>query len=141
MQDASVPPQNELVVHAFGLVVSQGRQVGQGRGLALRLRFHFSLEKRGKIGILSHMIEVSTTQAVNEFHRLLNKVERGETIRIRKHGRASARIVPDCDFMSGEAFASVFAGYKATALDKAAADAIAANIAELDAETDHALAH
>ncbi len=87
------------------------------------------------------MIEVTTTKAVNEFHRLLNKVERGETIRIRKHGRASARIVPDCDFMSGEAFAGVFAGYKATAQDKAAADAIASNIAELDAETDHALAH
>ena len=87
------------------------------------------------------MIEVSATRAVNEFHRLLNKVERGETIRIRKHGRASARIVPDCDFMSGEAAAKLFEGYKATALDKAAADAIAANIAALDAETDHALAH
>jgi prevent-host-death family protein len=87
------------------------------------------------------MIEVSTTRAVNEFHRLLNKVERGETVRIRKHGRASARIVPDCDFMSGEDFARVFAGYKATALDRAAADAIAANLAAFDAEADHALAH
>ena len=87
------------------------------------------------------MIEVTTTRAVNDFHRLLNKVERGETVRIRKHGRASARMVPDCDFMSGKDFASVFAGYKATTLDKAAADAIAANIIELDAETDHALAH
>lgn len=87
------------------------------------------------------MIEVTTTKAVNEFHRLLTKVERGETVRIRKHGRASARIVPDCDFMSGEEAAKLFEGYRATALDKAAADAIAANIAELDAETDHALAH
>jgi len=99
------------------------------------------LEKRGKIGALSCMIEVTTTHAVNQFHQLLNKVERGETVRIRKHGRASARIVPDCDFMSGKDFANVFVGYKATAQDKAAAAAIAANIAELDAETDHALAH
>jgi hypothetical protein len=43
--------------------------------------------------------------------------------------------------MSGRDFANVFAGYKARALDKAAADAIAANIAKLDAETDPALAH
>lgn len=87
------------------------------------------------------MIEVTTTRAVNEFHRLLDKVERGETVRIRKHGRASAKIVPDCDFMSSEEFASVFAGYKATAQDRATADAIAANIAELDAEGENALAH
>jgi hypothetical protein len=50
-------------------------------------------------------------------------------------------MVPDCDFMSGTDFSKVFAGYKATAEDKAAADAIAAKIAEMDAETDHALAH
>jgi antitoxin (DNA-binding transcriptional repressor) of toxin-antitoxin stability system len=47
------------------------------------------------------MIEVSVTDAVNGFHRFLGKVERGETVRIRKHGRAFARIVPDSDFMSG----------------------------------------
>jgi antitoxin (DNA-binding transcriptional repressor) of toxin-antitoxin stability system len=87
------------------------------------------------------MIEVSNTVAVNDFHRLVRSVERGETVRIRKHGRASVRMVPDCDFMSGTDFSKVFAGYKATAEDKAAADAIAAKIAEMDAETDHALAH
>jgi len=87
------------------------------------------------------MIEVSATDAVNDFHRLLARVQRGETVRILKHGRASARIVPDCDFMSGKDFAGVFTGYKATALDKSAADAIEANIAHLDAETDNALAH
>jgi antitoxin (DNA-binding transcriptional repressor) of toxin-antitoxin stability system len=38
------------------------------------------------------MIEVSVTTAVNGFHRFLGKVERGETVRIRKHGRAFARI-------------------------------------------------
>jgi len=87
------------------------------------------------------MIEVSNTTAANEFHQLVRKVERGETVRIRKHGRASVRMVPDCDFMSGQAAAMLFQGYKATALDKAAADQIEANIARLDAETDHALAH
>ena len=50
-------------------------------------------------------------------------VESGETARIRKHGRASAKIVPDCDFMCGPVFARVFAGYKATSQDRAAADA------------------
>jgi antitoxin (DNA-binding transcriptional repressor) of toxin-antitoxin stability system len=87
------------------------------------------------------MIDVSATFAANQFHQLLEKAGRGETIRIRKHGRASVRMVPDCDFMSGADFAGVFKGYKATAQDKAAADAIAGKIAELDAETDHALAH
>ena len=80
------------------------------------------------------MIEVSSTEAVNEFQRLLNKVERGETVRIQKQGRVLARIVPHCDFMSGEAAARLFEGYEATALDKAAGDAVEAVIAELDAE-------
>jgi prevent-host-death family protein len=87
------------------------------------------------------MIEVTATTAVNQFHELLSKVERGQTVRIRKHGRISARMIPDCDFMSGKAAAKLFAGYQATALDRAAADEITANIAKLDAEADHALAH
>jgi prevent-host-death family protein len=87
------------------------------------------------------MIEVSATTAVNEFHALLSKVENGESVRIRKHGRVSARLVPDCDFMTGKDFARIFDGFKATAEDKAAARAIASKIAELDAESDHALAH
>jgi antitoxin (DNA-binding transcriptional repressor) of toxin-antitoxin stability system len=44
--------------------------------------------------MLCRMIEVTTTRAVNEFHRLVNKVERGETVRIREHGRASPGSFP-----------------------------------------------
>jgi prevent-host-death family protein len=78
------------------------------------------------------MLEVSATTAVNQFHHLLAKVENGESVRIRKRGRISARMVPDCDFMTGKDFAKVFDGFKATAEDRAAASAIAAKIAELD---------
>jgi antitoxin (DNA-binding transcriptional repressor) of toxin-antitoxin stability system len=87
------------------------------------------------------MIEVSTTQTINEFHQLLKLVDRGESIRIMNHGRARARIVPDCGFMSGAEFARVFDGYQATATDKSAAEAIAENIAVLDQEEGDALAH
>ena len=87
------------------------------------------------------MIEVSVTDAVNGFHRFLGKVERGETVRIRKHGRAFARIVPDSDFMSGADFSKIFADYKADALDQAAASASAANVKKLDEEFEHELAH
>ena len=87
------------------------------------------------------MIDVSVTTAVNGFHRFLDKVGRGETVRIRKHGRAFARIIPDSDFMSSEDFSKIFADYKADPLDKATASAIAANIKKLDKEFDHELAH
>jgi antitoxin (DNA-binding transcriptional repressor) of toxin-antitoxin stability system len=87
------------------------------------------------------MIEVSVTDAVNGFHRFLGKVERGETVRIRKHGRAFARIVPDSDFMSSADFTKIFADYKADNLDKVTADAIAANVRKMDEEFEHELAH
>jgi len=54
------------------------------------------------------MIEVSSTDAVNRFHHFLNEVSHGETVRIRKHGRPVARMVPDCDFMPGSDFAKLF---------------------------------
>jgi len=87
------------------------------------------------------MITVSATEGVHSFHKILAQVKRGETVRIVKHGRIRARIVPDCDFMSGEEFARVFEGYQATAQDAAAADAIARNIRALDQEAEDALAH
>ncbi len=77
------------------------------------------------------MLEVSSTEAASQFHQLLHRVERGETVRIRKHGKIAARMVPDADWMTGKAFAKVFADYQATDLDKAAADAIADNIAQI----------
>ncbi len=84
------------------------------------------------------MLTVTSTEGVNSFHKLLERVERGETIRIVKHGRARARLVPDCDFMSGDEFRRVFKNYKATAADKAAADAIEETIREMDAEDEMA---
>ena len=59
---------------------------------------------------------------------------------MRKHGRAFARIVPDSDFMNSGEFSKIFADYKADDLDKAAADAIAANINKMDDEFNHELA-
>ena len=87
------------------------------------------------------MIQVSSTDAVNGFHHLLGRVERGETVRILKHGKAKARMVPDCDFLSGPEFHAIFSSYAATRLDAATADAIAANIRRLDHEEQDALAH
>ena len=76
-----------------------------------------------------------------EFHEFLNRVEHGETIRIRKHGRAVARLVPDCEFITGRRAADVIRPHKADVQDKATANAIAAEIRRLDAESDDALAH
>jgi hypothetical protein len=74
------------------------------------------------------MIAVSATEGANSFHRLLELVERGETVRITKHGRVRAKIVRDVDFMDGKEFARIFKNYKVTDLDKAAADEIEKNI-------------
>ena len=87
------------------------------------------------------MIEVSTSQTINDFHKLLKLVDRGESIRITNHGKARARIVPDFGFMSGAEFSQVFDGWKATSLDQAAADEIEKNIGALNREEENALAH
>jgi hypothetical protein len=49
--------------------------------------------------------------------------------------------VTDFEFRSGKRAAELFRSHKATAQDKAAADAIEAEIRTLDQEQDHALAH
>ena len=87
------------------------------------------------------MKTAESTQVVRSFHKYLSLVEHGESVRIRKHGRAVARLVPDRDFMSGKAAADLFRTYKPDKLDRAAADAIEENIAQLDREADDALAH
>ncbi len=87
------------------------------------------------------MITVTATEGVNSFHQLLERVAQGETVRILKHGRARARLVPDCDFMSSQEMSRLFAGYEADALDQAAADAVALNIQVFDQEADETLAH
>ena len=76
-----------------------------------------------------------------EFHEFLDRVEHGGTVRIRKHGRAVARLVPDCEFITGRKAADVFRSHKADVQDKVTANAIAAEIRRLDAESDDALAH
>jgi antitoxin (DNA-binding transcriptional repressor) of toxin-antitoxin stability system len=88
------------------------------------------------------MIEVSTTQGVNEFHQLLKLVERGESVRIMNHGRARARLVPDTGFISGAETLRLFYSWKGNALDQSAASEIEKNIEALNREADpDALAH
>ena len=72
------------------------------------------------------------------FHAFLGKVEHGETVIIRKHGRAVARMVPDSEFMSGQKAADLFRSHKG---DAETADAVEAEIKKLDQETENALAH
>lgn len=95
----------------------------------------------GVNGYSRPMIEVSTAETANDIHRLLRMVDSGQSVRITRHGRPRARLVPDAGFMSGEEFAKVFAGYQATDADRAAADEIEAEITRLNAEEDRALDH
>ena len=87
------------------------------------------------------MIETSATELVRDFASYLAKVESGQSVLIRKHGRTVARLVPGSDFMDAEGFAKVFANYKPDALDKAAADEIEKNIARINQEAERDLAH
>jgi prevent-host-death family protein len=87
------------------------------------------------------MITVTATEGVNSFHQLLERVAQGETVRILKHGRARARLVPDCDFMSSQDMSRLFTGYQADTLDHATADAVARNIQASDQEADETVAH
>jgi len=68
-------------------------------------------------------------------------VEGGQSIRITKHGRSVARLVPDPGFMSGSEAAELFRTHKAGKLDRATADAIAEQLHLIDREADNALAH
>lgn len=73
-----------------------------------------------------------------KFSEYLGKVEHGRSIQVLKHGRAVARLVPDCDFMDGKQAAELFRGHPG---DPGASDAIALEITELKEEEDRALAH
>ena len=101
----------------------------------------FELEQSCKIRIIYSVKTADSTAVVRQFGQFLSLVEAGQSIRITKHGRAVARLVPDHDFMSGKEAAALFRTHKADKLDRAAADAIADQIAQLDREADHALAH
>ena len=87
------------------------------------------------------MKTADATVVVRKFGQYLDMVEAGQSIRISRRGRPVARLVPERDFMSGKEAAELFRGYRADARDKAAAEEIARNIRQLDAETDDALAH
>jgi hypothetical protein len=52
-----------------------------------------------------------------------------------------AKIVRDVDFMDGKEFAKIFKNYKATELDKAAADEIEKNIKRIRREAERDLDH
>lgn len=87
------------------------------------------------------MIEATATALARDFSSYLGKVEHGETVVVRKHGRPVARLVPDSMFMSGRKAADLFRTYKAGKLDRQAADAIEHQIRKLDQESVDALAH
>ena len=87
------------------------------------------------------MIEATATDVARAFSDYLERARAGETVLIRKNGKAVARLVRDSDFMDGRQAASLFQSYKATQADKRAADAVEAEIRKLDQETDAALAH
>ena len=87
------------------------------------------------------MKTADSTAVVRQFGQFLSLVEAGQSIRITKHGRSVARLVPDRDFMPGKEAADLFRTHKAGKLDRATAKAIANQIAQLDREADDALAH
>ena len=87
------------------------------------------------------MKTADSTAVVRQFGQYLTLVEAGQSIRITKHGRPVARLVPDRGFMSGKEAAALFRTYRPDKLDRAAADAIADQIAQLDREAEDALAH
>jgi antitoxin (DNA-binding transcriptional repressor) of toxin-antitoxin stability system len=84
------------------------------------------------------MIEATSTAMARDFHGFLGKVEHGETVLIRKHGRTVARLIPDSEFMSGRAAADLSRSHRG---DVETANAIEAEIRKLDQELDNALAH
>ena len=77
------------------------------------------------------MIESTAANMAENFTEFLAKVERGETIRIRDHGRMVARMVPDCDFMPGRQAAALFREHRG---DAEAANAIAGELRKLHLE-------
>ncbi|GDY18909.1 hypothetical protein LBMAG56_02540 [Verrucomicrobiota bacterium] len=84
------------------------------------------------------MIESTAANLARHFSEFLAKVELGESVRIRKQGRAVARMVPDCDFMPGPQAADLFKGHRA---DAATATAIADELRKLELESENALDH
>lgn len=53
------------------------------------------------------MREIQASEAKAHLLRLLDEVEHGETLVITRHGRAIARIVPECDRRQAEVDAAI----------------------------------
>ncbi len=86
----------------------------------------------------TNMIESTAANVAEHFAEFLAKVQRGEIIRIRDHGKMVARMVPDCDFMPGPQAAALFSGHRA---DAEAANAIAGELSKLHLESESDLDH
>jgi antitoxin (DNA-binding transcriptional repressor) of toxin-antitoxin stability system len=84
------------------------------------------------------MIESTAAHLAQHFPEFLDKVARGETVRIRSEGRTLARMIPDCDFMPGTQAAELFKDHRA---DAKTADAIANELKRIEREAENALDH
>jgi antitoxin (DNA-binding transcriptional repressor) of toxin-antitoxin stability system len=84
------------------------------------------------------MQQATATAAAENFLHYLALVEHGQTVQIRKQGRTVARMVPDCEFMPGRQAADLFRSHRP---DPETADAVAAELKRLEAETEHDLAY
>ena len=87
------------------------------------------------------MKTAESTAVVRQFGKFLSLVEAGQSVRITKHGRSVARLVPDRDFMSGKEAADLFRGHRPDKLDHGTARAVAREIAKLREDSEDALAH
>ncbi|HEV2207601.1 MAG TPA: type II toxin-antitoxin system prevent-host-death family antitoxin [Verrucomicrobiae bacterium] len=84
------------------------------------------------------MKQASATLVARRFSQFLGEVQHGHSIQIVKHGKAVARLVPDCDFMSGKRAAALFVNHVP---DPEAADAAEKELLKLRQEEADALAH
>jgi prevent-host-death family protein len=78
---------------------------------------------------------------VRQFGQFLSLVEAGQSVRIIKHGRSVARLVPDRDFMSGKQAAELFRDHQPDKPNHATAQAIAKEVAILRQDAEDALNH
>ncbi len=84
------------------------------------------------------MIESTAEDLARHLPEYLGRVERGETVRIRSGGRLIARVVPDCEFISGARAAELFRNHEP---DPESADAVAAELGKLAQDSEHGLDH
>ena len=86
------------------------------------------------IRILPRMKTATASDGARKFAGFLALVERGQSVRFQKRGRTVARLVPDRDFMPASAALKLFNQWRPTKQDRAAADAIQAQVDALKKE-------